>query len=156
MVGQVFDFTWGWIIAGIVLAALEILVPGVFLLWLGLGALAVGLILSLVPGLPVAWQSLIFAASMLGSLGLGFWIQRRTTRGQGARTLNRELEAMVGQRYVAINGFVAGRGRIKVGDSSYGALGEGPIQAGDVVEVVAIESGRPRVVRPSPDPMPDR
>lgn len=147
MLEQLFDFTWGWIIAGVVLAGLEILVPGVFLLWIGLGALAVGLILSLAPGLPLAWQALVFAAAMLASLGLGFWVQRRSGRGEEARLLNRELQAMVGQRYLAVAPFTAGHGRIKVQDGSYAALGEETIAAGDLVEVVAIDSGRPQVVK---------
>ena len=36
--------TWNWLIFGIVLMALELLAPGVFLFWLGLAALLVGLL----------------------------------------------------------------------------------------------------------------
>lgn len=147
MIEQIFDHTWAWIIAGAVLAGLEILVPGVFLIWIGLGAVTVGLVLSLLPDLTPAWQALIFAVSMLCSLGLGFWIQRNSGRTREARVLNREVEQMVGQRYVAITSFTAGRGRIKVQDSSYAAVGEHAINAGDLVEVVALSDGRPRVVR---------
>jgi inner membrane protein len=71
MIEQAFSWTWAWIIAGVIIAGLEILIPGVFLLWLGLGALATGIILVLVPGLPLAWQALVFAVSMVSSLGLG-------------------------------------------------------------------------------------
>jgi len=146
MIEQIFDFTWGWIIAGVILAGLEILVPGVFLLWIGLGALAVGLILSLAPDLPLAWQALVFAGAMLASLGLGFWVQRRSGRDREAVLLNRELQAMVGQHYLAITPFTAGHGRIRVADGSYAAVGE-DIAEGDEVEVVAIEAGRPRVAK---------
>lgn len=150
MIEQIFDFTWGWIIAGVILAGLEIVVPGVFLLWIGLGALAVGLILSLAPDLPLAWQALVFAGAMLASLGLGFWVQRRSGRGREARLLNRELQGMVGQHYLAITPFTAGHGRIRVADGSYAAVGE-DIAEGDEVEVVAIEAGRPRVAKvPTP------
>ena len=33
---------WNWMVLGFVLLALEILVPGVFLLWIGIAALIVG------------------------------------------------------------------------------------------------------------------
>ncbi|MER2634298.1 MAG: NfeD family protein, partial [Rhizobiaceae bacterium] len=33
---------WNWFVLGFVLLALEILVPGVFLLWIGIAALVVG------------------------------------------------------------------------------------------------------------------
>ena len=36
--------TWNWLIFGIILMALELLAPGVFLFWLGLAALLVGLL----------------------------------------------------------------------------------------------------------------
>ena len=35
---------WAWIILGLALIGLELLAPGVFLLWLGLAAIATGLI----------------------------------------------------------------------------------------------------------------
>ena len=147
MIEQAFDWTWGWIIAGAVIAALEILLPGVFLMWIGLGAFAVGVVLTRYPGLPLAWQMLVFAVSMISSLGIGFWIQRRSGRGKQSRFLNRELKAMIGQSYIAIAPFSVGHGRIKVQDSSYAAVSDEEIRAGDVVEVVAIEDGRPKVVK---------
>ena len=36
--------TWNWLIFGFILMALELLAPGVFLFWLGLAALLVGLL----------------------------------------------------------------------------------------------------------------
>ena len=150
MFDQIFNYTWGWIIAGVVIAGLEILLPGVFLLWIGFGALTVGILLSVLPDLPLPWQWLVFAASMLGSIALGFWIQRRSVRPKEAALLNREMEAMIGQRYQAITNFTAGKGRIKVQDSSFAAIGNDTIAAGDLVEVVEIAGGRPRVVAVPP------
>ena len=45
--------TWNWLIFGFILMALEVLAPGVFLFWLGLAALLVGLISFAVA---VSWQ----------------------------------------------------------------------------------------------------
>ena len=36
--------TWNWLIFGFILMALELLAPGIFLFWLGLAALLVGLV----------------------------------------------------------------------------------------------------------------
>lgn len=147
MMGTIFDTGWAWMIGGVILAGLEIIVPGIFLLWIGLGALTVGLILSIAPGLPFPWQALIFAVSMLSSLGLGFWIQRRSRTTGEDSFLNREMEAMIGQEYIAITPFVAGRGRIKVRDSSYAALSDQDIAEGDLVTVIGLSDDRPRVVK---------
>lgn len=147
MIEEIFDLTWAWIIVGLALAGLEIVVSGIFLLWIGMGAFAVGLILALLPNLPIAWQALVFATTMLTSLSFGFWVQRRGVESKEAIFLNREMAAMVGQRYLAIAPFEAGRGRIKVADSSYAAVSDEPIVEGELVEVTEVEDGKPRVVR---------
>ncbi|MCP1335564.1 NfeD family protein [Futiania mangrovi] len=144
---NLFDLTWGWIIGGLILAGLEIAIPGVFLMWIGLGAIATGVVLALFPDLPFAWQALFFAVLMLSSLGLGFMIQRQSNRTPETQLLNHELQAMIGRRYVAITPFAAGRGRIKVQDSSFAAISDEEIAEGDLVEVVAIADGRPQVVK---------
>jgi inner membrane protein len=135
-----FDSAWIWIIVGVMLMGLEIIIPGVFLIWIGTGALVAGLALTLAPDLMLAWQILVFAVSMIVSLSVGFFIQRRSGATTGARHLNRELDAMVGTRYVAVSDFRLGRGRIRVGDTTYGALGEDGIQKGTQVEVVKVEN----------------
>ena len=44
---------WGWLVAGVILAAAEIVVPGVFLIWLAGAAMVTGLIVWAVPiGVP--------------------------------------------------------------------------------------------------------
>lgn len=100
---------WPWVIAGAILVGLEIVAPGVFLLWIGLGAVIVGLSVLVAPDLPMAWQLLVFAVAMLGSIGIGFAIQRRSRISLTATTLNRELDALVGRQAEAIDGFSGGR-----------------------------------------------
>lgn len=142
---NVFDATWAWIIVGAVIAGLEIVVPGVFLLWIGLGALATGLILTLSPDMPLAWQLIVFAACMIAAMSLGLSLQKKGEEDPKAATLNREMQGLVGQRTVATSAFVAGRGRIRVQDTTFAAIGEDPIGEGDLVDIVAIEDGLPRV-----------
>ena len=36
--------SWNWLIFGVIMMALEVLAPGIFLFWLGLAALLVGLL----------------------------------------------------------------------------------------------------------------
>ena len=149
MIAQAFDWTWAWIIAGAVIAGLEIVVPGMFLMWIGFGAIATGIVLARYPDLAVEWQFVVFAVSMLSSISIGFWIQRRSGRTKHARLMNREMKAMIGKTYVASVAFTVGRGRIKGHDSSYAAVSDEDIAAGDIVRVVAVEDGRPKVVKAS-------
>jgi inner membrane protein len=147
MVGQIFDLTWAWIIGGAIVAGLEILLPGAYLLWIGLGAIVVGLVLSVAPELPLAWQAMVFAASMLLCLGVGVWLQNRRRTAEPASTLNRETASMIGQRYMAITPFVHGRGRIRVQDTSFAAVSEDAIAEGEMVVVTAFVDGRAVVAR---------
>lgn len=142
----IFDVPWIWVIAGTIIAGLEIVAPGIFLLWIGIGAIVVGLVLTLAPNLPLAWQMLLFAVSMLLSIGTGFATQRRG-KAEDAPLLNRDLEAMIGRRYSALGDFKAGRGRIRVADTSFAAVSDDPIKNGELVEVTVIDGARPRVNR---------
>lgn len=144
------DNAWIWIIVGVMIMGLEIIIPGVFLNWIGAGAVVAGVVLALAPDLMLAWQIIVFAISMIASLSLGFYIQRRSGVAPGAQDLNRELDAMVGERYVALTDFSLGRGRIRVGDTSYGALGEVDIREGMPVEVERLDQGELVVRKVSP------
>lgn len=146
---DVFDATWAWIIAGAVIAGLELVVPGVFLLWIGLGAIATGLILTLSPDMPLAWQLIVFAACMIAAISIGVSTQKKGDEDPAAARLNREMDELVGLRTVATSAFVAGRGRIRVQDTTFAARGDDAIAAGDFVEIVAIEDGQP-LVRKAP------
>ncbi len=148
---QLFAAPWYWVIAGVVLMGFEILLPGVFLLWIGLGALVVGMVLLAVPDLTLGGQLLLFAASMLTSIGTGFWVQRHGRSEQHERPLNQELQGLVGRRLAAASDFAQGRGRVRVGDTTYAAQCDAPVAAGDTVRVTAIESGRLQVVREGTD-----
>ena len=55
---------WSWIVAGLALLALELVVPGGVLLWLGIAALVTG---GLALALPIYWpvQFLIYGAGSL-------------------------------------------------------------------------------------------
>lgn len=145
LLSSLFDLTWGWVILGLILIGLELLAPGIFLLWLGIGAVLVGLVLKYLPDLSLAWQLVTFVACMGVSVGLGVLVQRETSMGPDASRINRELEDMVGRRYVATVDFAAGRGRIAVGDSSYAVSSDYAIKTGHLVTVVAVGGNVPRV-----------
>ncbi|MFE8035023.1 NfeD family protein [Thiohalocapsa marina] len=134
---------WLWLSVGAVLMALELLLPGLYLLWAGLGAVVVGLLLALFPDLPVPAQLLLFALTMLSMIGAGVLLQRRETARR--QPLNRELQALIGQELIATTVFEAGRGRVRVADTTYAALCDAPVQPGQHVRVTAIEGGRLRV-----------
>ena len=107
-----------WILAG-VLMVLEIVVPGVFLLWLGIAAAITGLIAYVAPGLSWQWEGLIFAAlSIVIVWGWRAYLRRHPTETE-LPMLNRRGEQYVGRRLTLDQPIVDGRGQVKVDDSTW-------------------------------------
>jgi len=113
---------WSWIIAGLVLLALELVVPGGILVWMGISGIVTGLMLVFQPiGWPLQW--LIFGVLSLVSITI--WL--RYSRNRPAQTdrpyLNRRMEQLVGQEAVLEQPIAQGFGRIVLGDTVWRVAG---------------------------------
>jgi len=104
-----------WLVAGLVLMLLEMAVPGVLLLWLGLAALGTGLVAQVVsPGF--AMQVVVFAAFAAVTVTIGLRVRpaRPTTQ------VNTPASGLVGREAMALE-FHGRSGRVRVGDSEWSA-----------------------------------
>ena len=113
---------WVWLGAGALLLMLEILAPGAFLLWLGLAAGLVGLTLFFVH-LDVGFQLVLFA---LASLVLGLFARLVLRYGvliTDRGTLNKAGNRFAGQVVEVAEPIVNGRGKVKIGDTFWNAVG---------------------------------
>ena len=94
---------WNWIVLGCALLVLEILMPGVFLLWIGIAALLVGaLSLQLWGFASWGWefQVLVFLALSVASALTGRQIMARTGGDSDQPLLNRRREQLIGRTAV--------------------------------------------------------
>ena len=128
---------WAWLIAGVLLMALEMFAPGMFMLWIGIAAMATGLILFAVP-MGVAWTLIAFGVLAVISVLIG-----RKVYGsrdvQGDRPfLNRRAEALIGRSFVLDQPIKAGEGRVRVNDSIWRVRGP-DMPAGYKVVVAGVE-----------------
>ena len=129
-----------WWILALLLIAGELLVPGYFMLWIGLAAAAMGVLLWLVPSLGLLAQAVLFAVLAFAScMAYARLLRPRLERSEpGSERLNRRAEQMIGQRYELIEPIVNGRGKACVGDGQW--LVSGPdLPLGSTVEVVAVD-----------------
>ena len=129
-----------WWILALLLIGGEVLVPGYFLLWIGLAAAAMGVLLWLLPGMGLLLQAVLFAALALAACVLyARTLRPRIERSTpGSERLNRRAAQMIGQRYVLTEAIVNGRGKARVGDGEW--LVAGPeLPLGATVEVVAVD-----------------
>jgi membrane protein implicated in regulation of membrane protease activity len=130
---------WWWILA-LVLIALEVILPGYFMLWIGIAAGVTGLVMLVVPGLSLLGQSLVFAVLAFLSCAVYWYVLRpKLMRNEpGDALLNRRGEQKIGQRYVLVEPIVNGRGKARVGDGMW--LVSGPdLPVGSMVEVVGVD-----------------
>ncbi|HEX8165062.1 MAG TPA: NfeD family protein [Beijerinckiaceae bacterium] len=138
---------WTWIILGLVLMGLELLAPGVFLLWLGLAAVATGV---LDWAFNLSWQAaaLAFALLSVASVLTGRAVTRHPEdEDEGPSALNRRGHALIGRVFTLETPIAGGAGRIRVDDSSWRVTGPAA-PPGASVRVVRVE-GATLVVEPA-------
>jgi membrane protein implicated in regulation of membrane protease activity len=128
---------WSWIVAGLVLLGLELVVPGGFLLWLGVAGIVTGLAAMVLPiGAPVQW--VLFGVLSLAAIF--FWLRFSKARmGQSDRPyLNRRAERFIGQEAVLEEAITQGFGRVALGDTVWRVTGP-DLPAGQRVRIVGSE-----------------
>lgn len=143
---------WNWMLLGFVLLILEIVAPGVFLLWIGIAALLTGaLSLQLWDWSSWTWQVqvLVFLVLALASAYVGKKIVRSHGDDSDQPLLNRRGAQMIGRTATLTEPISEGRGRIKLGDTTWRVTGP-DLPAGTQVRVTAAnESDLELVVEPT-------
>jgi len=147
---QIIDFiasygAWSWIIAGAVLLALELALPGGILLWLGISGIITGLAAMFQPQMGWPFQFLIFGAlSLITIVG---WL--RYTKGRGEEPtdspfLNKRVERFIGKEAVLAEPIRNGTGRVSIDDSVWRIVGP-DLNAGQRVRIVGSDGAVLRV-----------
>jgi membrane protein implicated in regulation of membrane protease activity len=141
---------WHWWALGVVLVIVEAFAPGFVFAWLAVAAGLTGLLLLLVPSLSWQGQLLAFAGLAIASVFGWVWYVRRFARPGSDSSLNRRGMQYVGRRCIVVEPIENGRGRIRVGDGTWAAVGP-DAPAGARVRVVGVD-GTVLVVEPDPAP----
>ena len=136
MLAQI-DPRWGWLIAATLLAAAELVVPGVFLIWLALAAFVTGLV-ALLLSPPVAFDFALFAVAAIASIYAGRYLYRGAAETPPDPLLNKRGQRTIGKRVTICEPIANGLGRATDGDSFWTAKGP-DMPAGSIATVVAME-----------------
>ncbi|MDD3528494.1 MAG: NfeD family protein [Gallionellaceae bacterium] len=130
---------WHWMVLGMVLVALEMLVPTFFLMWFGLGALLVGLVtLFAVPGLAI--QLVLWAAASLAMM----WAWLRFFKNPDRTRAGQAKEGVIGVAGLLTRPVTeTGNGEILfqrpvLGSDRWPVVADAPIAAGAKVKVVDV------------------
>ena len=128
---------WNWLIFGVILMALEVFAPGIFLFWLGLAALLVGLVAFVAHP---SWEIeiLLFAAFAIAAVPLWRRMARSNTAvSESNPFLNRRAEALVGRVFTLEKPIIDGSGTVRIDDTVWRVAGP-DTPAGTRVKIVHV------------------
>jgi membrane protein implicated in regulation of membrane protease activity len=113
---------WVWLTIGVLLAGLEMLAPGVYLVWLGIAAIITGVLTGLLHlSLPVQVIDFVFLSLIVAFSARRFL--RDSPIVSADPLMNRRVARMVGQTAVVVQPIEHGSGRVHFGDSEWIASG---------------------------------
>ena len=128
---------WVWLTLGLILAGLEMLVPGVYLIWLALAAIVTGLLtLTLDLSLPVQVIDFVFLSLIIAFSARRFLRDRPIESSDPL--MNRRGARMVGETALVVQAIEHGSGRVRLGDSEWIARGPN-VAAGERVRISGSE-----------------
>ena len=145
---------WHWLVFGMMLIMAEIFVPSFTIFWFGLGALAVGVLIWLLPGLSLAAQ--ILGWTLFSVLLTAFWFMVMKPRMVDKTRAGMSREALLGETGQVIRAPDGERRGIVrftkplLGSDEWSFICDEPVQIGDRVQIRDV-SGNTLVVAPKPN-----
>ena len=141
---------WVWAILGLILLGVEMLSGTFYLLWFGIAALCVALLLALWPGAPVPLQ--LFAFSVLALAALAVWKLKYRSRTADLRVGQSRGEAIGESGIMRSTVSPQQLGKIAftlpvMGSREWAAISDEQIEAGETAVVTGIEGNYLRVTR---------
>jgi inner membrane protein len=127
--------SWNWLIFGVLLMALELLAPGVFLFWLGLAALLVGLLSF---AIDLSWQTQLLLFAVFAACAVPLW-RRLALSGKAVSQsnpfLNKRADALIGRVFTLEKPIIDGSGTVRIDDTIWRVAGP-DTPAGSRVKIV--------------------
>jgi inner membrane protein len=113
---------WLWLIVAALLGIAELIVPGVFLIWIAAAAALTGLV-TLLTGIALPFQFLLFAIFSIGSVYAGRRWYKSFPVASSDPLLNDRAARLIGRSVTVVTAIRGGEGRVKVGDSVWSCRG---------------------------------
>jgi membrane protein implicated in regulation of membrane protease activity len=128
------DAHWVWLTLGLVLAGLEMLVPGVYLIWLAVAAIITGVLTGMFDlSLPMQVIDFVFLALIIAFSAKRFLREKPIESSDPL--MNRRGARMVGETALVVQAIEHGSGRVHFGDGDW--IARGPdVAAGERVRIV--------------------
>jgi hypothetical protein len=128
---------WAWVILGLALMGVELVAPGLFLIWLGLAALVTAALVAL---LGLGWQAsaAVFALISVALVLMARLLLRRKGEEPAAPgRLNAAARDLIGRTVLLDQPIVEGEGHLRLGDTLWRATGP-DLAAGTRVRITGV------------------
>lgn len=113
---------WMWMLAAILLGIAELIVPGVFLIWLAAAAAATGLV-TLAFGIALPFQFALFALFAVAAVYFGRRWYLANPMPSSDPLLNDRAARLIGRTVIVVGAIENGEGRVRVGDGVWSCRG---------------------------------
>ena len=133
---------WHWAVAGIALILAELAVPTFVLIWFGLGALLVAVVLALHAGIGLTAQLAVWLVASVAMVALWFRVFKPGQRKTRIGTADAEVIGETGLLTRAVAPFEKGAVRFQkplLGADVWPCIADETIEAGQRVKVLAVE-----------------
>ena len=133
---------WHWAVAGIALILAELAIPAFVLIWFGLGALLVALVLAFAAGLGLTTQLAIWLVASVVMVGLWFRVFKPGQHKTRIGTADAEVIGEVGLLTRPVVPFEKGEVRFQkplLGSDVWPCISDETFAAGERVKVLAVE-----------------
>lgn len=131
-----------WVIAGLALSLLELIVPGVYLIWFGFAAFVVSIAVYFMP-LEFTTQLIVFAiaSGIFAVIGVAVYryIFSKAQVPAEYKNLNNTAKQYVGQLVTVAEDTADNRTKVKIGDTYWLASCQKPFKQGDTAKVVGVK-----------------
>jgi membrane protein implicated in regulation of membrane protease activity len=128
-----------WFLIGLGLLLLELVLPGLVILFFGAGAWVTALVCAFTD-INLNWQILIFlVASLLGLVLLRKYLKRRFF-GRSDKEIEDQLEEFIGRKAKAITDFKDGTGKVEFKGTQWTARSSEAVSKGDWVIIRSKDS----------------
>ncbi len=131
-----------WVVVGLVLSLLELVVPGVYLIWFGFAAFAMSILVYFMPlilSTQLIWFAIFSAVFALIGLYIYSYIFKRTKTPKEYSLLNNSAAQYVGQTVTLAEDVVDNRTKVQIGDTFWLATTDKPLKKGDVAKVTGVK-----------------
>ena len=130
--------SWHWGIIAVVLIVLEMFAPGAFMVWLGVAAAVVSIVMVIFPTMGWETQFMIFAVISVASIYGWRVYTRKHPPTTDQPNLNQRGEQYVNRVFTLAEPVVNGQGKIKVDDSTWKIEGD-DCDTGTQVRVTGVD-----------------